>query len=168
MVTLKVLTTDDAPLWLALRRAALTDAPCAFRARLADWDVGEEERWRARLALPGAHHLAALLDGRPVGTASGLPGAAGVRELRSLWVDSAARGLGVGGRLIEAVETWALESGGATLRLTVLAGNEPAIARYLRHGFTATGRPGAALPDGRAGEQAMAKVLRPGPARAER
>ncbi|MDX3236674.1 GNAT family N-acetyltransferase [Streptomyces sp. ME03-5709C] len=160
MVTLRVLTTDDWPLWRALRRAALADAPNAFRVRLTDWDGGEEERWRARLELPGAHHVAALLDGHAVGMASGLPGAADIRELRSVWVSSEARGRGIGNLLITSIETWALESGGAALKLAVLPGNEPAIALYRRNGFRATGEPGDLLPCGTAREEIMVKALR--------
>ncbi len=158
MVTLRVLTTDDWPLWRRLRLAALSDPPQAFKVRLADWDRGEQERWRARLALPGAYHLAALLDdGRPVGMASGLPGDAGVMELRSVWVDSGARGHGIGSRLIAAVEARAREAGAAVLRLAVLSGNEPAIALYRRHGFGF-----AADAAGPVAEHVMVKALRPG------
>lgn len=170
MVTLRVLTTDDWPLWRELRLAALTDAPQAFKVRLADWDRGEQERWRARLAMPGAHHLAALLDDdRPVGMASGLPGDGGVTELRSVWVDSGARGHGIGGRLIAAVEARAREAGAVALRLAVLAGNEPAIALYRRHGFDFVDGPaGKARPARDAAavaqraEIVMAKALRAG------
>lgn len=154
-VTLRVLTTGNWPLWRTLRLTALADAPSAFSVRLADWDRGEEERWRARLELPGAYHVAALLDGHAVGMASGLLGAGEVRELRSVWVSSGARGRGVGNRLITAVQSWALGSGGATLKLTVLPGNEPAIALYRRNGFVATGEP-----DGTCREQVMTKTLR--------
>ncbi|WP_371520678.1 GNAT family N-acetyltransferase [Kitasatospora sp. NBC_01300] len=169
MVTLRILTTDDWPLWRDLRLAALSDSPHAFKARLEDWHHGGEERWRARLHLPGAHHVAALLDGpdgpdgpdaTPVGLADGLPGADGVRELRSVWVGPEARGRGVADLLLEEVERWARASGGTTLRLAVLPGNEPAIALYRRHGFTALAEPGGLLADGVTRELVMAKPLR--------
>ncbi|MFJ9949379.1 GNAT family N-acetyltransferase [Kitasatospora sp. NPDC091207] len=160
MVTLRVLTTDDWPLWRTLRLAALADAPDAFKPRLADWHSGERERWRARLGIPGAHHVAALLDGRAVGMASGLPGEGGTRELRSVWVGSEARGRGIGSRLIAAVETWALESGGAVLKLTVLPGNEPAIALYRRNGFSTADELGGVRPEGITREHVMVKALR--------
>lgn len=160
MVTLRVLTTDDWPLWRTLRLAALTDAPQAFKVRLADWDRGEEDRWRARLEIPGAYHVAALLDGHAVGMASGLPGDGDIRELRSVWVSSEVRGRGIGNRLITAVETWALRSGGAALKLAVLPGNEPAMALYQRNGFIATGEPGDVPPDGTVREHVMVKTLR--------
>ncbi|MFF3513439.1 hypothetical protein [Streptomyces sp. NPDC002573] len=84
MVTLRVLATDDWPLWRTLRLTALADAPHAFKSRLADWCRGEEQRWQARLEAPGAHHVAALLDGCAVGMGSGRPGDGAIRELRSV------------------------------------------------------------------------------------
>lgn len=145
MVRLRAVSTDDWPLWRDTRLAALTEAPHAFKARLADWHRGGEERWRARLELPGAYHVVALLDGRTVGMAGGMPGDGGrPPELRSVWVSPEARGHGVGALLIGAVETWALRSGATALRLAVLPDNAPAIALYERHGFVATREPGPA------------------------
>jgi len=144
-----VLTTADWPLWRDARLAALTESPHVFKSRLADWDAGGSDRWRARLAQPGAYHVVELLDGRPVGMASGLPGA----ELRSVWVSPSARGRGVGDRLLAAVESWARRTGETVLRLAVLPGNEPAIALYRRNGFAPTGE--------RDGELTMAKNLHP-------
>ncbi|MBA6441386.1 GNAT family N-acetyltransferase [Streptomyces sp. GMR22] len=170
MVRLRVVTTDDWPLWRDVRRTALAEAPHAFKARLADWHRGGEERWRARLELPDAYHVVALLEGRAVGMASGMPGDGdrdGVGdgdgrppELRSVWVSPEARGHGVGGRLIAAVEAWALRRGATALRLAVLPGNAPAIALYERHGFAATREPGELLADGVTRELVMVKALR--------
>lgn len=161
MVRLRVLTTNDWPLWREARLAALTEAPYAFKSRLVDWDRGGEERWRARLATPGAYNVVASLNGRTAGMASGLPGDGGVYELRSVWVGPEARGLGVADRLIAAVEAWARRSGAAALRLAVIPGNEPAIALYRRNGFVLTDERGDSLPDGMTTEQVMAKPLGP-------
>ncbi|MBT2384710.1 GNAT family N-acetyltransferase [Streptomyces sp. ISL-11] len=160
MVILRVLTPDDWPLWRDVRLAALADAPHAFRSRLSDWRRGGEERWRARLTIPGAYHVVAMMDGRAVGVACGLPGDGGVDELRSLWVGPGLRGNGVGDQLMAAVEAWALRTGATALRLAVVPGNAPAIALYRRHGFAATGEPGDPLPDGATRELVMAKTLR--------
>lgn len=159
MVRLRVLTTDDWPLWREVRLAALGEAPYAFKSRLADWHSGGEERWRARLEIPASYNLVALLDGRTVGMAAGLPGDSDACELRSVWVGPRARGCGVGARLITAVETWARQSGAATLKLAVLPDNEPAIALYTRNGFVATGELGDLLPDGVTRERVMVKAL---------
>ncbi|WP_413103852.1 GNAT family N-acetyltransferase [Streptomyces sp. Inha503] len=162
MVRLRVVTTDDWPLWRDVRRTALAEAPHAFKSRLADWHRGGEERWRARLEIPGAYHVVALLNGRAVGMAGGMPGDGDGRppELRSVWVSPEARGHGVGGRLIGAVEAWALRAGATALRLAVIPDNAPAIALYERHGFAATREPGDLLSDGVTRELVMVKALR--------
>lgn len=150
VVTLRVLTLDDWPLWRAARLAALTDAPQAFTVSLADWDRGGEEQWRARLALPGAHNVVAVLDDRPVGLARGVPGER--YELRSVWVAAEVRGQGVGDRLLTEIESWAVRSGAQALRLAVFGDNAPAIALYARHGYVPAGTA--------AGQSIMVKRLR--------
>jgi GNAT superfamily N-acetyltransferase len=166
VIDLKVLTPDDWPLWRELRLAALGEAPHAFGSRLADWqgEGDREERWRERLELPGSHNLVALLDGRPVGMASGVPDdsrPAGdhARELISMWIAPEARGRGVADLLIRTVEDWARGAGGTELRLAVTETNEPAIALYHRHGFAETGQ-WDLMPDGVRYEIVMAKPLR--------
>lgn len=159
MLSPRVVTADDWPLWRDARLAALSEAPHAFKSRLADWHRGGEEQWRARLELPGSHNIVVLLDGRAVGMARGIPVAAGMCELRSVWVGPQVRGLGVGDRLVEAVATWARRSGATVLRLAVLPDNEPAAALYRRHGFVATGEYGDMLPDGVTREFVMVKPL---------
>ncbi|MBH5338842.1 GNAT family N-acetyltransferase [Streptomyces pactum] len=164
MIGIRVLTADDWRRWRELRLAALAEAPYAFGATLAQWqgDGDREERWRARLSIPGSRNVLALLDGVPAGMVSGVPGPrAGVAELISLWVGARARGRGVGDRLIREVEEWAVRERAEVLRLAVAHGNEHALALYRRHGFAPAGRPDAAAPDGRP-EQIMEKRLRAG------
>ncbi|MFJ8043589.1 GNAT family N-acetyltransferase [Kitasatospora sp. NPDC096147] len=166
MIELRTVTSDDWPLWRSVRLAALTEAPYAFGSTLTEWQgAGDrEERWRARLSIPGAHDLVALLDGLPVGIASGVPGAAvDEAELISMWVGPTARGKGVADRLIREVERWAAERGATRLRLAVMPDNRNATALYERHGFTDTGEPGHLLPDGVGRERIMAKSWAPGP-----
>ncbi|MEU5612671.1 GNAT family N-acetyltransferase [Streptomyces sparsogenes] len=155
MIELRVLTADDWPVWRELRLAALADAPYAFGSRLADWqgEGDREERWRARLEIPGSYNVVAVLDGRAVGMVSGVPGPrAGVVELISLWVGADARGRGVAERLVRAVEEWGLRAGAEVLRLDVAPGNERAIAFYRRVGLEDAGAEG--------GELVMEKALR--------
>ncbi|GAA3173570.1 MULTISPECIES: GNAT family N-acetyltransferase [Streptomyces] len=160
MVQLRVLTTSDWPLWRAVRLAALSEAPHAFKAGLAEWHNGGEARWRERLAMPDAYCVVALLDGEAVGVAAGLPGDGGACELRSVWVSPQARGRSVGNQLIAAVEGWARQRGATTLKLAVLPGNEPAAALYRRNGFVDTGEFGDLLSDGVSRERLMVKALR--------
>ncbi|GGV25758.1 hypothetical protein GCM10010277_06920 [Streptomyces longisporoflavus] len=161
MIELRTLQADDWPLWRELRLAALAEAPSAFGATLAQWQGpgDQEERWRARLSIPGGRDLVALLNGRPVGMVSGVPGAGDSVELISMWVGAAARGQGVGDCLIQAVERWGAERGAGTLRLSVMPDNHRATALYERHGFADTGELGDLLSDGVRRERVMAKSL---------
>ncbi|MGX2995941.1 N-acetyltransferase family protein [Streptomyces sp. JNUCC 64] len=160
MVHTRVLSTDDWPLWRDARRAALADSPHAFTSRPADWHRGGEVLWRARFETPGTHNVVALLHGRVVGMARGVPAPGGTaRELRSVWVDPDARGRGVGDLLLTTVERWARRTGAAELTLTVIQGNERALALYRRNGFVPHGAE-APLPEG-TGQRTLVKFLRP-------
>lgn len=162
MIELRVLSTDDWPLWRELRLDALAEAPYAFGSQLADWQgpADREERWRARLALPDSYNLVAVLDGQPVGMASGVPGdEPGIAELISMWVSPVARGRGVGDRLMAEVERWARTTGARELLLSVAEGNPAATALYERSGFAATGAVAGLMPDGVRREFVMAKKL---------
>lgn len=143
MIELRVLTPDDWRLWRELRLAALAEAPDAFSSRLADWqgEGDREERWRARLGIPGSHDLVATLDGLPAGMASGVPGDdEGVVDLISMWIAPAARGRGVGDALVGEVVAWAGRVGARTVRLDVHDTNDAAAALYRRNGFRRSGR----------------------------
>ncbi|WP_408899438.1 GNAT family N-acetyltransferase [Nocardioides sp. R1-1] len=162
MLELRVLTPDDWPLWRELRLAALAEAPDAFGETLAGWqgERDREERWRDRLSIPGGRDFVVLLEGRPVGMASGVPGEdEDTIELISMWVSPAARGRGVGDRLIEAVAHWAAEGGARTLRLSVVETNARATALYERNGFVETGELGDLRPDGVTRERVLVRSL---------
>jgi ribosomal protein S18 acetylase RimI-like enzyme len=163
VIELRVLTPDDWRSWRELRLAALAEAPYAFGSRLSDWqaDGDREERWRGRLSIPGSHNIIAVLDGEPAGMVSGVPAEDddGGAELISMWVSPAARGLGLGDRLIGAVEDWARQAGAGVLKLAVADGNENAIALYRRSGFADTGELGDLMSDGVHREHIMAKAL---------
>ncbi|WP_328710440.1 GNAT family N-acetyltransferase [Microbispora hainanensis] len=99
MIELRVLYEDDWPIWRELRLAALAEAPYAFGSTLSEWqgEGDREERWRARLAMPGSHNVIATIDDRPVGMAAGIPAeTADEAELISFWVSPSVRGKGVG------------------------------------------------------------------------
>jgi len=165
VIGLRVLTPDDWRVWRQMRLASLAEAPYAFGSRLEDWlgDGDREERWRARLSIPGSYHVAAEIDGDVVGVAGGLPTPdGGVVELISMWVRPEARGRGVGDALVEAVEGWARRTGASTVRLAVAEGNDRAEALYRRHGYRRTGEVDR-MPDGVRREYAMAKPLDPVP-----
>ena len=159
---LRTLGPEDWKLWRGLRLAALAEAPQAFGSRLVDWqgEGDREERWRERLGIPGSRNVVAVLDGEPVGMASGVPADDDSVELISMWVAPSARGRGVGDALVREVERWARESGARVLRLDVAEDNAAAQALYERRGFTLTGELGELMADGERRERVMAKALR--------
>lgn len=162
VIELRLLGPDDWPAWRELRLAALAEAPYAYGSTLADWQGpgDREERWRERLGVPGAHNVVAVRDGEHIGMATGLPaGQPDTVELISMWVSPAARGQGVGDRLIAEIARWAVRRGAKTLRLSVMPDNRAAIALYERHGFKDTEEPGDLLPDGVRREVVMAMAL---------
>ncbi|MFF4414945.1 GNAT family N-acetyltransferase [Streptosporangium sp. NPDC001559] len=162
MIEVRVLSSDDWPLWRELRLAALAEAPTAFGARLADWqgEGDREDRWRRRLEIPGSHNVIAVLDGALAGMVSGIPGGdADTVELISMWVSPQARRRGVARRLIQEVERWAVLRRATTLRLCVTPGNDEADALYRSHGFKDTGELGDLLDDGESREVVMTKPL---------
>jgi ribosomal protein S18 acetylase RimI-like enzyme len=162
MIEVLVLTDDDWALWRELRLHALTEAPYAFGSRLTDWqgDGDREERWRARLAIPGSYNLVVSVDGNAVGMASGVPtDEAGTVELISMYVAPHGRGCGVGDLLVQRVEQWARQAGADELRLAVTEGNKNAWALYERNGFHETDEQGDLMPDGVHREHIMAKKI---------
>lgn len=163
-VELRPVGPDDWRVWRELRLAALAEAPYAFGSVLADWqgDGDREERWRARLELPGSHDVVALVDGSPLGMASGVPDEDGQgAELISMWVAPEARGTGLADALVEEVERWAAGTGVPVLRLAVAEENPVAVRLYERHGYADTGRT-ALMPDGRRRERLLEKRLAAG------
>ncbi|MEE1788563.1 GNAT family N-acetyltransferase [Streptomyces sp. SP17BM10] len=163
MLELRILSSDDWPVFRELRLAALAEAPYAFGSTLADWQGpgDHEDRWRSRLEIPGALDLVAVLDGRPVAMASGVPADEDPTavELISMWVGPEARGQGVGDLLITEIATWAAAQGRTTLKLAVMPHNDAAIALYRRHAFADTDELGDLLDDGVSRELVLAKRL---------
>lgn len=166
MAELRVLTPEDWAIWRELRLAALTEAPEAFGARLADWqgDGDRPDRWRGRLSIPDSYQVVALLDGRPVGLASGMPtDDPGTVELISMWVSPTDRGRRIGDQLVRSVLAWAAAGSAQRVRLRVVRGNETAEALYQRHSFRDSLEPDVPMPDGVRHERMMIVTLSASP-----
>ena len=89
----------------------------------------------AAIMRPRGTFLLAVADGLPVGCV-GLKGNGGpVAEIKRLWIDPAARGLGLAKRLMEAAETAARALGIRTLRLDTNSALPEALALYRRSGW---------------------------------
>jgi len=122
---------DDVPKVLALEQAT-PEAPHWTQAVYSEFVVGEAT------ALQEKALFVALAERGLQGFAAASL-VAGEAELESMAVAAAARRLGLGSRLLDAVRQWAAALGARTLRLEVRSANGPARAFYQSQGFVAEG-----------------------------
>lgn len=94
----------------------------------------------AAMEAPRGAFLIAVSDGRAIGCV-GLKGTdKGYAEIKRLWIDPSARGLGLATRLMAEIEARARALGIARLRLDTNSALPEAIALYRRAGWTEIGR----------------------------
>jgi ribosomal protein S18 acetylase RimI-like enzyme len=84
---------------------------------------------------PGGAFLVATAEGESVGCGAVKTIAPGVGSLKRMWVDESARGLGLGRRLLAALEREARALGLGTLRLETNRTLAEAIALYRSAGY---------------------------------
>jgi putative acetyltransferase len=89
----------------------------------------------AALSAPGVHFVVARTAGRAVGCGAIVDRGAGVFELKRMWVDPAARGLGIGGRVLDVLEAHARSRGARVVRLETGIRQPEALALYRRRGY---------------------------------
>jgi len=155
----------DGMLLRATRLRGLEDSPEAFGQTTLEARARPEEEWQrtARAAAAGDQRAWFVAETAPaspvqagvVGLVFGRRRPPGTVMIFSMWVDPAVRRMGVGRRLIAAVEAWAGEWGATQTVLWVFAANEPALRFYARLGFVI-------IPDGpdaEAGHQYGAAAL---------
>jgi ribosomal protein S18 acetylase RimI-like enzyme len=130
---------DVAPL-RELRLRALRDAPEAFAETYAEAEARPLEDWASWIADESRVVVAAIDGERWVGMVACRLRGESSTWLTALWVDPAARGAGLGLRLIEAAAEWAEERGRAAVELSVTTNNQSAATLYTRAGFAETGR----------------------------
>ena len=123
-----------------LRLRALESDPDAFGETLDRALARPEADYAEWIGSPeNAMFVAADVDGSLVGMTVGAPAPVDDRPrpavLLAMWVAPEARGKGVGGALVQAVEDWARSEGYARIGLGVTTTNEPAIRLYERMGF---------------------------------
>ena len=87
------------------------------------------------LVEPAGLLLLARIDGEPVGAGAVKFHGSGPAELKRMWVSSAARGLGIGRRLLAELEARAREHGAATARLETNRSLTEAIRLYRSAGY---------------------------------
>ncbi len=91
------------------------------------------------LCMPGIHFFVAERGGRSLGCVA-LAERKGYAEVKSMFVDPDARGMGIGERMLEHVVYAARERGFTLLRLETGTGLDAAHRLYRRHGFAVCGR----------------------------
>lgn len=91
-------------------------------------DVSELER-------PGVSMFVARVDGVALGTGALVDRRNATAELKRLFVDDAARGRGLAGALLSAIETRARDAGVRVLQLETGPKSFAAIALYEKHGY---------------------------------
>lgn len=125
-----------------VRLRALEADPEVFGATLVEESALTDDDWRSRAGSSDWAVFMAFGGGDAVGLAIGGPvpfDDPTLAGLYGMWVAPEARGRGVGGRLVEAVSGWALETGHRAVGLGVTLDNTSAIALYEQHGFADTG-----------------------------
>ncbi len=137
---------DDGPVLRDLRLRSLAESPEAFGQQADDAAAQSDAEWASAARVASQGERRAWFIAETVGDPGGLPRTLGLVLGRrrppdtlmvfSMWVDPAVRRAGLGARLIEAAEAWAVAWGGRSSVLWVFAGNEPAVRFYDRIGFT--------------------------------
>jgi ribosomal protein S18 acetylase RimI-like enzyme len=143
VIQVRAVSPDDWELLREARLRALIDAPRQFGTTEAETRALTEAQWRqlAERGFAGDEALVLVaLDGtEPVGMGviERDPGERRRHRARiwGVWVASAARGRGLGRRLLTVQLEWAKERDVVTVYLDVVVGNDPARSLYQRLGF---------------------------------
>ncbi|MBE7452461.1 MAG: GNAT family N-acetyltransferase [Kofleriaceae bacterium] len=130
---IRPVAAGDVPAVVALVTQVLAEFGLEFGSGSATDDELRE--------LPGSYQerggafWVATRDGALVGTCGVFPLAAGTFEVRKMYLLPAARGLGLGARLLDAAVAWARDHGAHRLVLDTTEQMTRAIAFYEAHGF---------------------------------
>lgn len=145
MITLELITPQNAMVFKYIRLRALQDTPTAFSSTYAEGSKLTDDDWVKRAAQwSGAKSVGylALGGGTGVGIAAGVldqndPLRA---DLMSMWVAPKHRRLGIGRMLVDTVVMWARGQNVLNLGLMVTSNNCHARQFYQSVGFALTGR----------------------------
>ncbi|WP_433796492.1 bifunctional helix-turn-helix transcriptional regulator/GNAT family N-acetyltransferase [Actinoplanes sp. CA-252034] len=126
-VTITPVATDDPEAWRCLKRYA-TELATLFPEGYDDASLTRPEDIDGSLLLAREH-------GEPVGCSAWIRLGRRTAEIRHLWIDGRARGIGLGRRLLRQVETDAATHGVDTIRLGTHRTLGEAIALYRSSGY---------------------------------
>ena len=128
----------------AVEDPATADAAWCVAQYFAELDARFESGFDPALSIPAGVEaltppsgalIIARLRGRPIGCGALKFHRRAPAELKRMWVSKSARGLGVGARLLDALEQHAREAGARTVRLETNRALVEAIALYRRSGY---------------------------------
>lgn len=147
MITLEVVTSENAMVFKSVRLRALKDTPSAFSSTYADESQLTDTEWVKRAAQRSSKRSRTYLamdTAGPCGIVGGFfdQGDSARAHLVSMWVAPTYRRLGIGAQLVNAIVDWARAEGARTLRLIVTSNNDGAIEFYQSLGFTITAKIG--------------------------
>lgn len=145
MISIRPIAPHQWPQYRDVRLRALQDSPDAFGSTWEAEAARTDESWRTQLgsAASGNRDRAvfAFQGEDPCGLAWCQLSAAqsGVAHIYQMWVDPAARGLGIGRALLSDVTAWTRSQGLGHIRLGVTVAESPAMKLYRSHGFYPVG-----------------------------
>jgi ribosomal protein S18 acetylase RimI-like enzyme len=165
MATLHPITPSLASVYKAVRLRALQDTPSAFGSTYTRESKFSDADWQQRaanLSTPRSIGYLAREQHMYCGIAVSFLNEQNPQraELMSMWVAPEQRRTNTGRLLVDAIESWARQSGAHTLQLMVTSSNLAAIAFYQRLSFTPTGRTEPYPNDPSLIEYEMSKSLR--------
>ncbi len=145
MITLELITPQNAMLFKDVRLCALQDTPTAFSSTYAKESQLTDADWVARAAQWTNERSATYLamDAEiPCGIASGILDKDDAKRahLLSMWVAPTHRRIGIGRSLVDVIVAWAGTQSVRVLQLLVTSNNDTAIRFYQQLGFEMTGR----------------------------
>ncbi len=135
-----------------LRLRALADAPRAFSTTHLEASARTEQEWRdaavrgatgdrwVTFVATDAEGLVGMATGRLAEEQERVRAEGSVADLIQMWVDPRWRRRGIARRLAGAVIEWAAARGAKAVRLSVVLGEDGAVALYTSLGFRDTGR----------------------------
>lgn len=147
MITLDLVTPQNALVFKQARLTALRDTPSAFAATYdAECRLTDAEWVKRASAWSGGRSTTylAMDTGSACGIAGGFldPEDEIRAQLVSMWVAPSHRRAGVGSQLVGAIVNWARAEGAGFLRLVVTSNNHRAIEFYHHLGFAITAKLG--------------------------
>jgi len=129
-------TEEDWQTLKVILLAALLDSPAAFGLKYDTAAAYSERQWRdCASERTQPQYLLAIEQGHAVGLIGDAINRSHEYNLIAMWVDPNCRGMGIGDRLVAAIQARAIGRGHRRVVLKVSPDNTHAVGLYLRHGF---------------------------------